>query len=124
MLDEAKVTQTHPTLNRCHCMPEWDWEDATYRGCTATPGTEKPWCMVVEDGRLCTAVSTSPGPRGEKRRWDYCDPEWGNRKPVWRPADERFEPKEPNPPEWYQHWYEHLMYENRKQQMAQREDAP
>lgn len=107
LLDEASVAEVHPTVSKCHCMPEWDWNEGTYQGCAQTPGTEKPWCMVLEDERVCTRARSSFTTKGgATRKWDYCDPDWGKAPTIYRPADQRFEAKENNPPEWYRHWYQ------------------
>lgn len=113
-LDEASYAELPPSLHGCHCLPEWSLDGAVYKGCAYTPRAKAPWCPVVEDERTC---SNSLGPsdsefgagRG-RRRWDWCsianpkDP-----SQPWRSASERFTPKDPSPPSWYQNVFNDLM---------------
>lgn len=112
-LDEANRAQLAPTLHGCHCLPEWTLDGVLYTGCAWTPLTKASWCPVVEDASTCSnslsPSETDYGAGRGRRRWDWCsvtrakDP-----SQPWRLADERFVPKDPSPPAWYQNVYEEL----------------
>jgi hypothetical protein len=112
-LDEASAAQLAPTLHGCHCLPEWSLDGVLYSGCAWTPLTKASWCPVVEDQATCSnslsPSDTEYGAGRGRRRWDWCsvtrpkDP-----SQPWRLSDERFVPKDPAPPAWYQNVYEGL----------------
>jgi len=112
-LDEATKVQLPPTLHGCHCLPEWSLDGVLYQGCAWTPLAKSSWCPVVEDQSACSnslsPADTEYGAGRGRRRWDWCSVE----RPLdasqpWRLANERFAPKDPSPPSWYQNVYQEL----------------
>lgn len=107
LVDEADVADLETTLHGCHCSPEWGLDGIVYKGCSQTHGVaeEEMWCRVVEDESICP---NSLGPEQARAggagrgigRWDWCTPK--GKDQDWRLPDERFTPKEPDPPAWYQ----------------------
>jgi hypothetical protein len=114
MQDEASVKQFESTLHGCHCLPEWTLDGIVYQGCSRTTGVQEDvtWCRVAEDLSVCPyslgSEHATPGGAGRGAgRWDWCRP--NGKTQEWRLPDERFTPKEPEPPAWYQsyHTYQH-----------------
>lgn len=126
-LDEATRAELPPTMHGCHCLPEWTQDGILYSGCAWTPLAKASWCPVVEDEATCSN-SLSPtdstfGAGHGKRRWDWCSVT-NPRDPSqpWRLATERFTPKDPSPPAWYQNVYDDLIASHNDLMNARRKE--
>jgi hypothetical protein len=110
MADEATRNTLDLTYNGCHCQPEWNLDNETYKGCSKTKDGQEvtPWCPVLEDSKVCSqssspseASDTGAG-RGPGWNWDYCDDGTADAA-MWRQPGQRFTPNATeNVPDWYQ----------------------
>jgi len=107
LVDDTSISTLQTTVHGCHCLPEWGLDGIMHQGCTKTGGVgeEQAWCRVVEDEAVCVDSlgpedATQSGAGRGAGRWDWCEPA-GHDKGEWRHSDERFTPKEPDPPTWY-----------------------
>jgi len=55
----------------CNCMTQWNYNGASYRGCSTTPDTSIQWCYV-QGGASCNQHQDSEVD-GETRKWRECD---------------------------------------------------